>query len=797
MSTSTAEASGELQAMYRSTVQQAGARAGVMMGKLVAAARLNLQTREAATRDLRERDKLAESARLLRQWDAVLCKRYPQALLEAFEHPPASKKVGVATLANLEFDQLELMDEAQVLSSVTLARVQQVAMLAAETALADLTTLICRTLGLESVQPERNPLRPDVYIKALKEVVEHTQIAAPTQLDWLGAMSVALGQELRAMYVDMAAQLRGRGVVSVGYTIASGPGVRAGSRAAGPPTGRDPWDTISPGLPTHPALGSWREASPQPGSGPAVRQRPPAAADATLLTLDKLRQLLAGTLQNAPTGDRVQDFAHRFTREFESDPQRQEAVATDFDATVPAALEALTEMRQVDQMVQRLESRRTHPTPTGSGIDGSVEAVRSALRARATGVAQALSLEVVTLMVDTIARDLRLLEPVQSLIRQLEIPLLRLALVDSRMFGNKQHPARVLIQEIAQRSLAYALVQSAGFGEFMHGAERAVAPLLASDIDSAEPFERALAALQDQWRLLDRKDEGQRREAMEILRHAEDRNLLAEKIAREIDAHPEALGVPDVVMNFLCGPWSQVLARARMDASPALVEKYQSLVAAMLWSAQPTLTHKDYAKLTRLVPMLLATLREGLDTIQYPATRTSAFMESLMGVHQKAFRSAQNGGTAVAATEPLPPTELTVLTARTLAAEEPWVGPDEARASCFLALPELPSQPPAGDPASAAEHNLPSSVAQLPLGSWLEIWVEGHWLRTQLTWSSPHGTLFLFTSVFGSPQSMSRRSVDKLVAARRLRIIASEPVVDGALNAVAQLAMRNSIDTSF
>jgi hypothetical protein len=85
----------------------------------------------------------------------------------------------------------------------------------------------------------------------------------------------------------------------------------------------------------------------------------------------------------------------------------------------------------------------------------------------------------------------------------------------------------------------------------------------------------------------------------------------------------------------------------------------------------------------------------------------------------------------------------------------------------------------------------------LPLGSWIELKVQSQWVRTQLTWASPHGTLFLFTNAQGATQSMTRRSGDKLVAAGQLRVISNRPVVDGALNAVAQMALRNSVNTGF
>jgi hypothetical protein len=85
-----------------------------------------------------------------------------------------------------------------------------------------------------------------------------------------------------------------------------------------------------------------------------------------------------------------------------------------------------------------------------------------------------------------------------------------------------------------------------------------------------------------------------------------------------------------------------------------------------------------------------------------------------------------------------------------------------------------------------------TSLEGLPLGSWVEIRTNGNWMRMQLSWASPHGTLFLFTSVFGTTQSMTKRSRDKLVAAGHLRQFSGQTVVDGALDAVAKIAMRNS-----
>ncbi|MES2949770.1 MAG: DUF1631 family protein [Pseudomonadota bacterium] len=807
-------ASAQHQALYRATVQEAAAGGHMLMGKLVDAARLALQTREAACRDLRERDALVQSAKQLRSWEAKLCEHYPHALLDAFNNPEGAKKAGTLASADVGFDELELMDEVQVLTSVTLARTQQVAMLAAEASLAELNTLICSTLGLGYVHADRNPLRPQIYVNALKAVVEQTGLPSAMQLDWLGAMSTSLGQELRVMYEALCDRLRGQGVVAAGYVVlqtpsASGMGGGGVGRGIAQDLHHEPAANAMGPIPAGQGMAS---APPYAATAPSAARAggPAQRTNETLLTLDKLRRLLAGELDAQAHLSPMEQFAQRFSREFEVNQAAAAAPAAEFDATVPAALEALKEMKQVDEVVQRLQKRRGPArTPKEAG-DTSVEAVRAHLRSHAQGVAQSLSLEVITLMVDNIARDGRLLAPVQQLIRRLEPALLRLALVDPRLFTNKQHPARVLVQEVADHSLAYASPLAQGFAEFALSVGQAFDMLAQAPIDNAEPFEQVLAVLRDEWRQASRAGERNRAAAVQALEHAELRNVLAEKIATDIAAHPDAARVPGVIVDFLCGPWAQVLAQARIAGTAVAAgtaDKYQSLVAALLWSTHPDISRKDAPKLTRLVPPLLGTLREGLETIRYPSTKTSAFFEALMGLHQRAFQ-AEHKPQAPATPMPMPAPAAAASRPSLVDDGDPWLVPEEADASNFIDLPDTPvddaavAQPPhaadpvAGDTVTAA---MPMDAQQggntWALGCWVELLVHGQWVRTQLTWTSSHRTLFLFTSAAGTTQSMTRRSRDKLIAAGHLRVISGAAVVDGALNVVAQMAMRNSVNT--
>lgn len=787
--------------LYQATVKEAAAGGVVIMGKLIAALRRDLHAREGAARDFRERDVHAESQKQLYQHEQTLREGFGPALLEQFTRPAEVVKAAIPSIAEVQFDQLELMDDVQVQESVNMARAQQMAMLAAEASLAELNTLICATLGLETVRPERNPLRPEAYITALRNTVERTPAPAGMRLDWLTTMGIALGAELKDLYANLASQLKLQGVVAAGYSVTHAP-----STAGAPSGGRVREAGASTPLSETARYGAPGSAEREALIAQEMRSIKPVA-DPALLTLDRLRKLLAGELDASGTPHRVAAFAQQFARQFETPGSVGVSAAdahADFAATVPAAFEALTEMKQVDRVVQRLEQRRGGISLPAAGHQG-LQAAREDIRRNAAGVAQALSLEVVSLMVDNIARDPRLLEPVQNLVRELEPALMRLALVDARLFTDKQHAARLLVQEITHRSLAYTNVQSPGFLAFLDEVREAIAPLADAQPDGPGLFAQALQELQLIWQEEAAKQVQAQSQAVKALEKAEQRNLLAEKIAREIDSHPDASKVPDVVLTFLCGPWAQVVAQARLSggSGSASADKYQALISALLWSTHPDLARKNIAKLTKLVPLLLSTLRDGLDTIQYPPTKTSAFLEALMGLHQAAFRAVQKEAAAsVAKMEPEPLKQASAVLVRTRPVEDgnPWVAPSEAQESNFL---EMTDEPAATAAATILAPVMPSLVVGssagaggLPLGSWVELYTTGEWVRTQLTWASPHGTLFLFTSAAGSTQSMTRRTHDKLVVAGQLRVISAQPVVDGALDAVAQQAMKNSVDST-
>lgn len=692
--------------LYRATIDEAVGGSGALMHRLVAHVRTELRERETEAPDRRERERMTHSRRLLNQHENMLCDRFSEELLTAFTRQ-SSFEYAMPAPSSLHFDQVGGMNEAQMLDSVEAARVQRSVHQAATGALDELNGLICTLIGQPVVRLERNPLRPSVYVEAVTAALSHLPVPPSLRMAWISMMSRALGHELDLYYRSLCEDLRERGVGSSGGAL----------------------------------------------SGPARSAQPAAHESPMVLTLDKLRRFLAQSAGSGTAGlsqrfDLGETQAAVTIGPEQTEQAQPEPVPTGFDATVPAAFDALQDMRQVDEVLQRIEQARSGDAAAAAGD------ALALMRASAAGPDQALAIEVVALMIDNIRHDTRLLGPVQQLISELEPALLRLALVDPRFFSHRQHPARRLLHEIAHRSIAYESEDSRGFSGFMAPLREAVGPLANAPISTAEPFDQALSRL---VALLDDpsgRDQRRVERAVDALRQAEQRHMLAETIVTDVRERTELEPLPAVLQDFLCGPWAQVVAQARIadttgaDDPGGFAAVIEELLAIGRGAEAPA--------------SLSARLRAGLATIAFPEERAQSMFDYLERPQIRAQALAE------------PPVRR--------APDSIWIAPTEAQASGFVEVADAALVTGSG-----------TGLPMLELGTWVALLSEGQWTRTRLGWSSPGGSLLLFTDALGFMQSLSRRACDQMLASGQLRVLSTDPVED-ALDAVAQTALRNSVD---
>ena len=407
----------------------------------------------------------------------------------------------------------------------------------------------------------------------------------------------------------------------------------------------------------------------------------------------------------------------------------------------------------------------------GSEVDERA-AFREALRKEARRPAQALGLEVVHLMVENMAEDARLLPPVQNAMRDLEPALLRLALEDPRFFSDRTHPARQLLEQVTQRSLAWASVEAEGFPEFFDGFQQAVEALLETRAAGTQSFDIALQTLQEAWDGTHPRASRSREKAVRALLRAEQRNLLAERIASQIQERRDAADAAPEAIAFLTGPWAQVLAQARLTDSSAVEDPggYGWVVQAVLWSVQPSLIGRVAGQHRQLVERI----QSGLATIDHLPAETRRW-QSILAELRRAAAAAVLGSPAPAS-DPSPPPP----------AVHTWLAPLEIYDSGFVPDPALLAL-------ETSAEATPLPPIELQPGAWVDLDNGEQWERWQLTWASPHGLLFLFTHASGNTRSMTRRKLQQMLADESIRLVSAQTVIDGALDAVARAAWRNSV----
>jgi len=189
----------------------------------------------------------------------------------------------------------------------------------------------------------------------------------------------------------------------------------------------------------------------------------------------------------------------------------------------------------------------------------------------------------------------------------------------------------------------------------------------------------------------------------------------------------------------------------------------------------------------QMVPDMLVKMRRGLELISYPSQRMAIFFDALISFHEQVFDGNRPSSAEPAAVDAKLATSVDEAASTGL-----WVVDAEAADSGYLdeAMEPLPPGP---QPRQASADQAIWSVDSLGIGTWVDLALAGNWVRAQLTWASPQRTLFMFISGSGMAHSMSRKTIERLKKSRLIRTVSDGRVIDNALDAVAQMALRNDL----
>ncbi len=253
-------------------------------------------------------------------------------------------------------------------------------------------------------------------------------------------------------------------------------------------------------------------------------------------------------------------------------------------------------------------------------------------------------IKLVTMLFDFILDDRNLSSTMKALISRLQIPIIKVALVDKAFFTKGGHPARRLLNDMANAAMGWQgeVEGENGKKDPLYRKMDEVVRRLLDDFDSdVSIFSELLADFSSfiekerrriavfERRTLDAEDGKAKAEVA--------RSIVAVEI--ELRTINEAL-IPDVVSKLINDAWSNVMFVTGLKYGYESEEWTSTLTTLerLVLSVRIPRTDQQRKKLIQLVPGLLKRLKAGLDTISYNPFEMSTMLKSLENVHLSCIR---------------------------------------------------------------------------------------------------------------------------------------------------------------
>lgn len=447
-----------------------------------------------------------------------------------------------------------------------------------------------------------------------------------------------------------------------------------------------------------------------------------------------------------------------------SDMAGSAAGAIQFDARQPL----LTYLAELQKAVP-YESIGGLGAVAGGGVSASASAagtvlylpsLKQAMPQGSLSRADESTIDLLSAVFDTVFRDQSISPETRELIRFLQIPVLKAALVDKNFFFQEAHPARRLLELLSRMGWE----QRKGPEDPLFQAMRRSVDRVGRDYESElNVFSEAVNELEAQIQAEEKAAiAAPIAAALKQEKMAESNQLAKNAVALRIGTGE----VIAVVEAFLEQRWVSVLTIAYSieDEKPGAVNNATKTMDDLIWSVRPKLSADERRQLIARLPGMLSTLNKWLDVIKWQDADRLQFFAELAECHASIVR-------APIEMSPERQVEIAMQVARQAAERRLEL---QARVA---AAPELKEEEEEGDDAAI-------EVDSLARGMWLAFdEPDGGSRKVKLAWISPRRTLYIFsTAARQEAFSMSGDELTRRIREGSAQVLRADGVVAVALS---------------
>ncbi|AFL73887.1 DUF1631 domain-containing protein [Thiocystis violascens] len=640
-------------------------------------------------------------------------------------------------------DELQLIDTEEFEQDLAIGKVSTRAAFNCSQQLVALDRRLAVLLRLQRIGQDENPLYPGHLFSAMLQALTEMDVDRELSLALLQSFERQTANELPGLYADLNRHLAQSGILP---TIPLGaPQSLSDAPSAGQPGGS--------------GMASGGSAEPYRGASLGQGSASYGAASANVQ-----QDIFSQLLQAIQTANPLHAPANTG---WPSAPSAGLGPSPSANVSVHQLVDALSGLQrgQADpQSMPGLGAVRIDPDR------GNVlRQIRSTPMANWSHPMDAMTIDIVSMLFDAIFNDPDLSATMRAEIAKLQIPVLKVALLDKSFFSDRKHPARHLLDVIANSGIGRGEHDEPRLTQKIHAIVESVVSGFDSDIQIfATQVQKLEEFLQDE----DGRAQGKATQQVAKLEHDERSEIAASRVNEAIAPRVQRSQIPRLIVAFLERHWRQVLTAIFIRAGDTGAEWAEAirLMDELIWSVESKSGAQERDRLLALLPDLLKRLRQGLERVQLDGAWDDFFSE-LIRLHMAALRN-----------DPAPdagPSEGQALSSQPL----PWPGETGMTDSVVQPPPASAQAPPEG-----TEDRHLRLVQALEVGAWIEFQsFRGTRNTLRLNWVSEFKRVYLFTNRQGeNAMTLAATSLAEHLRKGTARLLSQNPLTDRAVAQVLE-----------
>ncbi len=248
---------------------------------------------------------------------------------------------------------------------------------------------------------------------------------------------------------------------------------------------------------------------------------------------------------------------------------------------------------------------------------------------------QSDTIDITSMLFEFILGDSNIPDNIKALIGRLQIPVLKVAVIDKTFFNRANHPARALINELAGAAIGVQSESLTSKDQLLQKTEVIVNKILTEFTDNVSIFEELLLDFRD-FLLLEQK----RSEAIEKkTRDVEESKVKVENakalVQTETSKRLKNIILPDSISHLITDVWSKFLFITYLkegEESEAWTNGLNT-IDTLIWSLTPKDTDDAKVKLLSVIPKVQRELREGMNNILFNPFEITKIFQDLESKH--------------------------------------------------------------------------------------------------------------------------------------------------------------------